>query len=130
MDQWPGKWLRRFIIAVMLLITVMTVALFYYRFTDAATASDQRALQERQDCARVIANEQAETKDALTIAKARLDQAYVNAQLSPVTGPEDLANRRSVVQSFADRLDEAIKRVENLPPTQTLVDRRCPSVGE
>jgi hypothetical protein len=88
----------------------------------------QRAVQARQDCARDIANEQTVVKDRLTIAKARLDQAFVAGLLQTAADPASRAEVAAHLDELQRALDAAIREVEVLPPSQELVDRRCPSV--
>lgn len=117
--------------AIGTLITfVMVGYLVIARWDDSATLSDQRALQDRQDCARVISNDQSVVKDEMNIAKARLDSAFVGGILETAQDPTSRARVSAELATLQRTLDATIDKVAALPSTQKLVDRRCPSVAD
>lgn len=95
------------------------IGLTIYRFQDSATLSGQRASVERSDCAREIANEQTTVKDRRDALRDRITEAYARQSLDLPQVEDPYA--------LLEEFTEARQLVAKLPPTQVLVDRRCPS---
>lgn len=115
-------------LALCALCVVLLAFVVVQNVQNQATAADQKALQERQDCAREIANEQSEVKDKLTLVTSRRDQVFIAALL---TSLDDNAAAAPLIAELAvlnDQVDAADDRVTELRPSQVLVERRCPSV--
>lgn len=125
-DRWPPPWLV-VLSGVMLAITlVFTFALNVRAIQDRATLSSQKAAQIRQDCARRIETQQADVKDAVTLAKAEMDKSFILGLLAS----QDPSQKEVIIADWrakAQALDEAILTMRALPPYQRTVDRECPS---
>lgn len=122
-------WRWAWIVPVLSVVTIiMLLFLLNVALQGRATAEDQKALQERQDCARAIGNEQGAAINDLTIAKARLDERYIEAQLIVREDRTQVDALAEELATLARDLDAKIDAVDALPPTQQLVESRCPGI--
>lgn len=125
-ERWPPTWLV-VLAGVMLTVTLaFTFALNVRAVQDRATLSAQKAAVDRQDCARRISTQQAEVKDAMQLAKAELDEAFILGLLAS----QDPSQREAITTDWrakAQALDRAIVAMKALPAFQKIVDKECPS---
>lgn len=109
----------RIAILVAALASLLTLAgtafLSVGRVADQATKKDSLTSQARADCARRIGNEQAEVRDE----RDNLVALFVLERARGLDAGET---------SVADELRDAIAAVNDLPPSQVVVNRECPEL--
>ncbi len=118
-------------------ICVILLAMLMLRIgANSARSANALALQQREDCARVVEYQQNEVRDDAFIAKARLDERYVGVQLEQFelaqTNPAGLQELRLRQASEIAMLTADLKAksaiLDGLPPLQRVVNATCPAV--
>ena len=115
------------IMAWVVIVALIALALLTYgKFADAPTIGSLRTTIKRSDCARKINNEQEIVKDAKVSASD--DLQILNARgLAAFSNGDDIL-LAAVVKKYEkaiNHLEHTKKLVDELKPTQVVVDRRC-----
>lgn len=113
--QWVVGWLV--VVAVIATLALVVVNVLETR-SQSFKSSDA-------ECARQVTADQNTKRDDMTVAKARMDSAYVLAQIHIVRDPSVINEEAAKLQNLATVLANRVRVVEQLPDLASEVERRC-----